>query len=362
MKIDFMISSLSGGGAENVLVTLANELNKKGNGIKIVSLEKRKQFYKVDDGIDVFKFNNTRFGKIRENIRDFKMIRKYLSETDADLIVSFLSRCNLLTLLAGMGKKKKIIVCDRNNPLREHSKLVFKISCIIYRLSKGIVVQTNQIKDMYPLYLQKKLHVIENPLNFEKLKNQLQNADIKRENTIISIGRLEPQKDFVTLIKAFQKARYKLDKEWKIEIYGIGKDESKLQELIKKTEMEGCVKLCGSTKTPFKELKKAKIFVLSSFYEGFPNVLCEAMYAGNVCVSSDCVSGPRELINSGDNGFLFEIGNDMELAEILIRVCNNSDELLQTKGKLAFESVQRLELSKIIKRWNSFFEQIEGAK
>lgn len=356
MKIDFLISSLSGGGAENVLVTLANELNKKGNFIKIISLEKRNQFYSVDDGIELIKLDNTKFGKIRENYRDFKMIRNHLLETDADVVVSFLSRCNLLALLAGIGMKKKIIVCDRNNPLKEHSRFVFWFSCLIYRLASKVVVQTNQIKTMYPDSLHKKLEVIENPLNFEKLNSQIQNRTVRRENIIISIGRLEPQKDFSTLINAFDRIQNQLNQNWKLKIYGVGDDQSKLQKLINEKKADKYIKLCGATKTPFYELKKSKVFVLSSFYEGFPNVLCEAMYAANICISSDCVSGPRELIDSENNGYLFEIGNVEELSRVLVKVCNNSDELMKIKGKNAFESVQRLELPKIIKKWEKLFE------
>ena len=81
--------------------------------------------------------------------------------------------------------------------------------------------------------------------------------------------------------------------------------------------MEEKIKLCGVTHTPFFEMKRAEIFVLSSFYEGFPNVLCEAMHAGMACISTRCKCGPSEIIKNGENGYLVNIGDTLKLAERL---------------------------------------------
>ncbi len=113
LKIDFYISSLSGGGAENVLTTLAKELTNKGHDVSITSLEKRPQFYKVDERIELIKYDNKNKGRIGETIADFKAIRKQLKERkDTDISVSFLSRCNLLVLMCSMFQNIKVVVCD----------------------------------------------------------------------------------------------------------------------------------------------------------------------------------------------------------------------------------------------------------
>lgn len=358
MNIDLLISSLSGGGAENVLVTIANELCHRENDVSIISLEKRPQFYAVDDGIQLHKINNTKYNKVKETYCDLMFIRNYLKKSKSDYVISFMSRCNLLVLLANIGIKKKVIVCDRNNPLKEHSQTVFRLSCLIYKLANAVVVQTNKIRDMYPSSLQKKIKVIENPLNSKKLKEQVSGKRIERENRVISIGRLEKQKDFETLIEAFYRVRKSLDLEWKLSIFGIGNEKQRLQKLIDEKKANGYIELCGATKKPFEELKKSKIFVLSSFYEGFPNVLCEAMLAGDVCISSDCVSGPKELIENEINGFLFPVQDVDVLAKLLQKVCNNADYYLNSCGKNARVSVRRLELDEIVNKWEKLLLSI----
>lgn len=203
-----------------------------------------------------------------------------------------------MLILAGLFSKTKIIVCDRNNLLRKYPKYVFDITCFLYRFADVVCVQTNEMKSFYPQYLQKKMVVLENPLGFDEMAAQCKGQNIEKENTVISIGRLEKQKDFVTLIKAYKRVA-ELYPDWKLKIYGQGNRKDELQGLIERENLTTNIKLCGVTHNPFLEMKKAKIFVLSSFYEGFPNVLCEAMHAGLPCVSTKCECGPSELINDG---------------------------------------------------------------
>lgn len=195
MKIDFYISSLSGGGAEKVLISIATKCQELGNDVSIISLEKRPQFYKVNERVKVYKFNN------RKGIKDFFDIRKQLKRSNADVSICFLSRCNLLVLLASIFNKRKIIVCDRNNPLKEHSKIAFLISNMIYKRANKIIVQTKEIRKLYSKKIQNKIEVIENPIDIVGLEKQVKNENLEREKTVISVGRLEKQKDYKTLIK-----------------------------------------------------------------------------------------------------------------------------------------------------------------
>lgn len=354
MKISFYISSLSGGGAEKVLITLANRFAENNNEVHVISLEKRPQFYSVSEKVKLHKKNNTKSAGLFETVYDFRYIKKTINEIDADIAISFLSRCNLLVLLANLFNKRKVIVCDRNNPLREHSSIVFILSNLIYRRANRIVVQTNQIRGFYSKVLQKKIVVQENPLDIHSLYAQLPNKDIVQENTIISIGRLEPQKDFETLIKAFALISPKYP-HWTLKIFGIGEKLDSLLKLTQSLEVDKSVMFCGRTQKPFYELKKAKVFVLSTHYEGFPNVLCEAMEAGIFCIASDCVSGPSELIRNGINGYLFQIGDVRSLSVLLEKCIRNEKETL---GKSAHESVKRLYLDENMKGWEAILKEV----
>lgn len=355
MKIDFYISSLSGGGAEKVLTTLAKAFAKDGHEVSVISLEKRPQFYAVDEAVNLVKYVNKKQG-VCGMLEDVSNIRKHIKASKADVSVSFLSRCNLAVLMASMFRKGKVVVCDRNNPLKEHGKGVFLLSNLLYMRADRVMVQTEQIKGFYKKFLQKKIGVIENPLDKEVLDAQLQGEIPTREKTILSMGRLEPQKDFKTLISSFKKLADKYS-EWKVKIFGVGDGKKELEELIATLGLEERVLLCGRTETPFYEMSKASVFVLSSYYEGFPNVLCEAMYAGDLCIASDCVSGPRELINHNENGWLFPI-EDKDTLTKLMETCITQEAQLEHIREKAKDSVKRLYLENNLQLWKEMINEV----
>lgn len=351
MKIDFYISSLSGGGAEKVLITVAEKFAQQGHDVTVFSLEKRPQFYFPSANVKVVKMEKSK-NKAIGVFNDFLMLRKYVKGSDADVSISFLSRCNILLILSCLFNKRKLIVCDRNNPRMEHSFLAFIISQILYLRANKIVVQTKKIESMYINALKRKLIVIENPLNFEKLDSEL--IDFSSEdvtNRIISMGRLEPQKDFITLIDAFDIISSDYP-DWVLDIYGHGNQEEMLLNHISTKQHGNKINLCGRTTTPFREMKKSKIFVLSSFYEGFPNVLCEAMYAQKICISSNCISGPSELIEDGVNGYLFDVQDTGKLAKLLDYSMSNYNKLekVRLKAKL---STNKLDHNENFSHWEN---------
>ena len=358
MKVDFYISSLSSGGAEHVLTNLAANFAEHGEDVSVTSYEKRPQFYSVATGIKLNKVNHNGKGKFSEWIYDFHATCKYLRQRKADVAISFLSRCNFMLILAGLTSKTKVIVCDRNNLLRKYPKYVFRITCFLYRFADIICVQTNEMKAFYPAYLKKKMVVLENPLDFDEMDKQCGGQVVEKENTVISVGRLERQKDFVTLIKAYKVAAEK-HPVWKLKTFGQGNRREELQDLIEKENLGESVKLCGVTHTPFLEMKKAKVFVLSSFYEGFPNVLCEAMHAGLPCISTRCECGPSELIDDGKSGFLVPIGDVDVMSEKIMALIEN-EGLRNELGKNAEIATERLKLEIICRKWRELAYSVCG--
>lgn len=356
MKVDFYISSLSSGGAEHVLTNLATDFAEHGMDVSVTSYEKRPQFYSVSPKVKLNKFDFTKKSKLLEWISDFFETIKYLKHRKADVAISFLSRCNFMIILAGIFSKTKIIVCDRNNLLRKYPKYIFTITCFLYRFTDAIFVQTHEMKSFYPAYLQKKMVVLENPLDFEEMNKQCDGENIEKRNIIISVGRLEKQKDFTSLIKAYKKVKVKYP-EWVLKIYGQGNCKEELNNLIIKEKLSDVVQLCGVTHTPFLEMKRSRIFVLSSFYEGFPNVLCEAMYAGLPCISTRCECGPSELIKDGKNGFLVNIGDIDDMAEKMLSLIEN-ESLRISMGKEAQKDTMRLDMKNICALWRDNINSI----
>ena len=350
MKIDFYISSLSGGGAEHVLTNIARNAAAQGHDVSITTFEKRPQFYEVDPRISVNRCDNTKSNKIIEVLKDYRDTRRHLKSRKADVVISFLSRTNMMLAIAAPFTRSKVIVCDRNNRRMSQSRFVFNLSCRLYRMADKVGVQTNRAKESYPKYLHKKIFVIANPLDRAQLDVQTDNTEIVRSNTVISVGRLEQAKDFETLIAAFARTQ-KDHPDWDLKIYGQGKKRGLLQSLIEELGQQDRITLCGVTHTPFLEMKKSRIFVLSTRYEGFPNVLCEAMYAGLPCISSDCEFGPSELIRDGENGFLFPVGDADRLYEQLDTLMGD-EKRRERMGALAKTDTDFIESSRIYAQWN----------
>ncbi len=369
MKIDFYISSLSSGGAEHVMANLARYFAAGDNEVNLISYEKRPQFYNIDKNVNVIKYNNkakNRFflSLFVEVFRDIRDTVRRLKKGKPQVAVSFLSRCNIMLIIAGIFSKSRIVVCDRNYLLKEYPGYIFTISCFFYRFADAVIVQTHEVKKTYPKYLQNKIFVLENPLDFKELelqciKEDTKNSDenyIKRENTVLSVGRLEKQKDFKTLINAFKKTAAKFP-DWQLKIFGQGCMKKELEDYIKNIGMCDRIKLCGVTHTPFFEMKKAGIFVLSSFYEGFPNVLCEAMYAKTPCVSTRCKCGPSDIIKDAVNGYLVDVGDEVKMAEKMEFLMGNGEER-KTMGERAFESVKYLDINRVFLRWDKVLHKI----
>lgn len=140
--------------------------------------------------------------------------------------------------------------------------------------------------------------------------------DRKQKPTILAVGRLVRAKDHVTLLRAFHRVRETLD--CRLIIIGEGRQRSSLERLIAKLGLEGCVDLPGFDPNPLRAMQRADLFVLSSRYEGFGLVLIESLAVGTACVSTDCPSGPSEILGDGTYGPLVAVGDDGALADAII--------------------------------------------
>jgi glycosyltransferase involved in cell wall biosynthesis len=167
------------------------------------------------------------------------------------------------------------------------------------------------------------IQVIYNPVVTSDLLQRITNDPIEHEwfmpgsvPVIISVGRLAIQKDFPTLIQAFAIVRQQLP--CRLMIVGEGSDRQRLEALVKQLELETDVSLPGFVEHPFAYMAKAKVFVLSSKWEGLGNVIIEAMAAGTTIVATDCQSGPSEILENGKYGYLVPVDDVQALAEAIL--------------------------------------------
>lgn len=306
-KILLVIPTLNQGGAERVISELANYWSTNGIEIHLAILVKSNHFYSLNNSItlhDIGKKINGKLSKIVSIFQSYYKLRTLIKNSSFNFIISFLPQSNVLTLFSALGLKQKIYVSERNSPTtwNDHSKSFIFIRNYLYKYAEGFIAQTNDAKNvlskMYPIA---KIDVIPNPIKEIKL-----NVNVKRENIILNVGRLDKQKGQLDLIEAFYKANLK---NWKLIILGEGSLRKELENRIIELNLISKVEMPGAVKNIDEWYSKSSIFAFPSYFEGFPNALAEAMTSGLACVSYDCDTGPRDMIIENFNGYLISVGN-----------------------------------------------------
>lgn len=355
MKILFCIGNLSKGGAERVVANLCNYLIKEDE-TTIVTTKGKKSEYNLDERIKINCLENEEANKnfILKNIERIKKLQKIVKNENPDIIISFLPEPSYRILfLKIFNHKLKVIVSVRNDPKVEYKSILSKcVMKILYPLANGFVFQTQEAQEYFCRNIQKKSIIIPNPIKEEFICEPYIG---EREKIIVTVGRLEEQKNHKMLIEAFSKLSEEFS-EYKLIIYGEGSLRKELEKQIKDLKLLNRVLLPGQVDNIKEKIYKASLFVLSSKYEGMPNALMEAMALGIPCISTDCpCGGPRFLIKNGDNGYLVNINNVEELANTIKKVVKSD----QTKvSKNANKITIKLNPKNINNKWKKYIKEI----
>ena len=329
-KICFVISSLSGGGAERVVLTLATELSKMGTEVHIILLRDKVQYeverslYSIHILSNIGRLSKIKFFSDLMMLKKLKVLLANLEEDKKfDLIVSNLVDADKL---CAKINHSNIYFCIHNS---ESTKLVGKSILKKFKVqkrysNKNLITVSNGLKNdlIKNLFIKpKKIVTIYNPFNFKDIQHSSQEYEIDINNYIIHIGRFTDQKRHDILLKAFKKSGIKQ----KLLLLGISDENSheKIQELVNELNIEHNVKILGFIKNPYPYIKNAKALVLSSDYEGFGNVLVEAMVLNTMVVSTNCPSGPDEILRYKLVDFLSEPGDVNRLANNIRKAISN---------------------------------------
>ncbi len=326
MKIVFLLSSLSSGGAERTVAYLSSYLAQKGEDVTILLLQKE-VFYTLHPDVKVKKLNikgtyKTFIGKYTNIAQRFLKTNGYLKKEKPDVVFCMLP--NLAKFILKSHKKMgfKLITSERINP-ESSSEATRNLKISIFKESDGIVFQTKRAKDFYIEYIGDKGTVIHNAVGNERVY-KIEPADIRKEK-ISAMGRLTSQKDYPTLIKAFNNV-LKKHPAYTLEIFGNGPDKDKLVSFCDDLGIKDKVIFKGSCEDAIDQMSDSKMYVMSSLFEGMPNALMEAMAVGLPCVSTDCPNGPAELITNQENGLLVPISDVDSLTNAMLRFIED-DEL-----------------------------------
>lgn len=348
-KILFVAQTLNRGGAERVVSLLSQEFKRLGYEVKIVLFNNKVQYEYAGDLITIdTPPSSSYFIKFIRLFQRIFRLKKIFKHEKSDLILSFMESCNFASILTG----ESVVVSIRNNPNKKHSWYQKQLIKFLYNFSnvKKVVSVSKEIEKI----LNKEYHIhntkaILNPIIVDRSYKIQETLDIYHPY-ILSVGRLNKQKNFEMLIKAYSQSQAK--NESKLLIIGEGSERNNLELLIKNLKLENSVYLIGQKENVKDYYLQSEIYVLSSSFEGFPNVLVEALSNGCACIATDCPTGPSEIIQNGLNGILVENENQAELTKSIDRIYFDNKLKIKLKNN-AVKSINHLQLNKIAQEWLS---------
>lgn len=352
MKILFFIGTLSEGGAERVVSTLASCLVEKGFDVEILKYYKSDNSFYLSPKLKITSLEE--LTKTKNKINNLKYLRNYV-KNNANIFISFLAPFNIYSLVATNGINVTRIVADRNDPRKIPSNFfIRKLRDYLYSKADGVVLQTNDNMSYFNETIQSKSTVIVNPFDTKDKKGLALTAN--KENVIVNVARLEKQKNQKMLIEAFNELKDELN-DYRLEIYGEGSYKKELEVLINSLNLQKKVILKGEQDDILNRIKSAKLFVLSSAFEGMPNSLIEAMCIG-LPVLSTRVSGSNELIENDINGLLIDIDNKEQLKNAIRKILNDSN-YSNNLANNATKICEIVDSNVVVDKWIDFINKVK---
>jgi glycosyltransferase involved in cell wall biosynthesis len=369
-KIIFLIPTLSMGGGERVVSELSLALPDSVESI--IVLFKNEVFYPYKGKLVSLNLQLSRgiFFKIYYFLKGLYYFQKIVKKENPDYIYSFGFPADMMAILT---EPSKTLVAAHSLWEKSHGGFLEKnlIKLFFNKAKKIICVSKTVAEDLIKNFniKREKIEIIPNPIDIEKIRKlaalpiEPEYQEIFKNPVIITMGRMSEEKNQCSLIKAFSEVKNKVQ-DVKLVILGQGEKEKVLKKLTKELGIEDSVYFLGRKDNPFKFLAKAKVFVLSSLREGLPCSILEAMALSIPVVSSDCRSGPREIlapktdinhqaedVEFAEFGILVPVSNEKKLAEALLKVLtdkNLADNLAEKSRKRA----EDFGVKNIIKKWD----------
>jgi len=357
---------MEGGGTEKTALRLLSQLDRTRYKLKLILFNARGEFFKdLPEDIEILdlgKRNRWHFFSL------IMRIRKIIKTEKPDVLLSFLFYTNIVTAFSAMFLKNRprLIVSERNYhraylPFERFSWLKKIFLAIAYRqtdqviaISRGIA---KAVSEDFKVPAQK-IRVIYNPVDLDEVR-QLSRAETdcdflnnKAAPVVITAGRLSRQKNFSLLIEAFTGVLKQMPAH--LVILGKGELRPKLELFSKNLGIGGNLTFAGFQKNPFAWISKADLFVLTSSWEGFGNVITEAMACGIPVISTRCSSGPAEIITDNVDGLLVDPGDSRALTDAMIRLLKDK-AAAERLSAAALNRIKDMSIEKITEEYENTF-------
>ena len=376
LRVFLFIPSIETGGVERNAILVANYLAGKDVQVTVVYTRAIEKIKKRFDTKVTFKRIGGKFRVpvIHPRVSDaiimffgfIRLLRKQPKNQSA-VILSFQS--NIVSIIASRFSYVPIVSRISNHPSHvdydsgKIQKLAEKLKRIVYQYSEAVITNSDVTSDYFCQLLPVHVETIYNPIDVSLVKEQ-STVNVhhhwlvdKKNMVVVAVGRLAAQKNFPLLIRAFSHVRKEVDA--RLVILGEGSERVRLEALIVQLGLTESVILLGYERNVHRFVARSDLFVLSSNFEGMPNALVEAIAAGVPVVSTDCLSGPSEILEGGKGGSLVPVDDEYALAAAIIDDLQNRGYAFK-KLEYAKEKLSDFEYTKIMKRYELILRKVAG--
>ncbi|MDP3447315.1 MAG: glycosyltransferase [Eubacteriales bacterium] len=356
-KLMIVTHKMSGGGCERVIAQLLNCFARDGIECKLVTECGVPSFYDLPESVEQVYLTFDQTLPARKIPKAYRKLRKLVKQERPDVVLALPEKVNVWTVLYLLGTGVPVVVSERNDPHRHpESKIKRVLRRLVYPFAKGFIFQTKDAAKYFPYAIRRRGIVLDNPLDTSRIPARFEG---ERKPTVVAAGRLHTQKNFDLLVRAFARF-YKTHHTYSLVIYGEGPEKERLQKTASSLGIAAAVELAGQSKTLLEDINDSGMFVLSSDYEGMPNVLIEAMACGLSCIATDCpIGGVRSLLTSGENGLLIPVGDEDALYEAMCKLADDESYALWL-GQRAAGIRNRLDETLVAQKWRQYLETIAG--
>lgn len=363
LNLVFIISSLGCGGAERVVQLLSQGFTERGHRVTVITTTEREDFFPLFKGVKRVRLNI--FGGVRKNPgrrsaaipalwHGAKMLPRLWQTVRAispDFVIAFGDEINVFILIALFSIRRKVVVTEHVDPRWHQTGLALRLlRRVLYPSAYCLVSVSRGADRCFSWLAASQRTVIHNPVASDMGNVEL-GLGVKGMAWpyVVAMGRLIRQKGFDLLLDAFSDVSRAFP-EWRLVILGDGPERSELMSQARSLGIADRVQFTGAVRDPSPYLLCSGFLVMSSRFEGFGNVLAEAMACGLPVVSFDCPSGPAEIVDDGRNGILVAPQDTVALAHAMKRMIAD-EPMRRNMARQAKVDARRFELDSIVDAW-----------
>lgn len=353
---------------------LSNYLARQGLAVTVVTLHpSTKDFFAVDESVERLGLDlvasRSMLDKVVVNLKRVWRLRALLRRERPDILVGVMTPCAILSILVALGSPTRVITAERNYPGRKRLFLPWVLlRKTTYRFAAAHIVQSREAAAWLKRHTTaSEVHIIPNavawPLPCHAPVIEPDSCPVNGAQCVLAVGTKVQQKGFDLLLQAFARVADSFP-DWRLVILGVSPEseeatgaEQSLGAEIRELGLEARVCLPGLAGNMSDWYERADIFVLSSRYEGFPNVLLEAMAAGCACIAFDCDTGPRDILEHDENGLLAPPEDVSRLAAGMERLMADAD-LRERLGSAAKSVRERFSEQRVLGHWHQVIEHL----